>query len=101
MNESERDCEKQGVSRRGVLMSGAVAGAGVALGGASMPTTAAPQSNPLTPVPIPPQASAKEGIAELAETRLWYWDTGGDGIPIVLAHPASGSGLIWGYQQPV
>jgi pimeloyl-ACP methyl ester carboxylesterase len=101
MGESRRGCEKQGVSRRGVLMSGAVAGAGVALGGAPMRATAAPQSNPLTPVPLPAQAPAKEGMAELADTRLWYWETGGDGAPIVLAHPASGSGLIWGYQQPV
>jgi pimeloyl-ACP methyl ester carboxylesterase len=101
MDESERGCESQGVSRRGVLMSGAAAGAGVALGGAPIRATAAPQSNPLTPVPLPPQAPAKEGMADLAETRLWYWDTGGDGTPIVLSHPASGSGLIWGYQQPV
>ena len=34
-------------------------------------------------------------------TRLGYWDTGGDGQPIVLLHPATGSALIWGYQQPV
>ena len=57
--------------------------------------------DPLAPVPIPPQAPAKEGIAELTDTRLWFWDTGGTGEPIVLLHPASGSGLIWGYQQPV
>ncbi len=57
-------------------------------------------ADPLTPVRIPPQASAKEGIAQLTDTRLWFWDTGGAGEPIVLLHPASGSGLIWGYQQP-
>lgn len=33
--------------------------------------------------------------------KLWYWDTGGDGEPIVLLHPATGSGAIWEYQQPV
>jgi pimeloyl-ACP methyl ester carboxylesterase len=44
---------------------------------------------------------AREGIAALADTLLWFWDTGGSGEPIVLLHPASGSGLIWGYQQPV
>ncbi len=37
----------------------------------------------------------------LPDTRLWYWDTGGDGPAIVLLHPATGSALIWGYQQPV
>jgi len=55
----------------------------------------------LAPLPMPQQAPAKEGIAQLADTRLWFWDTGGTGEPIVLLHPASGSGLIWGYQQPV
>ena len=43
----------------------------------------------------------KEAMAELPGTRLWYWDTGGDGPAVVLMHPASGSALIWGYQQPV
>jgi pimeloyl-ACP methyl ester carboxylesterase len=69
----------------------------------SPPTSAAAATvaNPLTPIPLPAQAPAKEGMAELQDTKLWYWDTGGDGAPIVLSHPASGSGLIWSYQQPV
>lgn len=57
--------------------------------------------DPFIPVPLPPQVPAKEGIAELPGTRLGYWDTGGDGPAIVLMHPATGSALIWGYQQPV
>ena len=57
--------------------------------------------DPMIPVPIPEQVSAKEGMAELPGTRLGYWDTGGAGEPIVLLHPASGSALIWLYQQPV
>jgi pimeloyl-ACP methyl ester carboxylesterase len=57
--------------------------------------------DPMIPVPIPPQAPAREGMAELPGTRLGYWDTGGSGAPIVLLHPASGSALIWLYQQPV
>jgi pimeloyl-ACP methyl ester carboxylesterase len=57
--------------------------------------------DPMIPVPIPEQVSANEGIAELRGTRLGYWDTGGAGEPIVLLHPASGSALIWLYQQPV
>ena len=57
--------------------------------------------DPMIPVAIPEQAPAKEGIAELSSTRLGYWDTGGAGEPIVLLHPASGSALIWLYQQPV
>jgi pimeloyl-ACP methyl ester carboxylesterase len=50
---------------------------------------------------VPPQVPAPEGLAPIADTHLWYWDTGGEGPPVVLLHPASGSGLIWGYQQPV
>ncbi|HWG05682.1 MAG TPA: alpha/beta hydrolase, partial [Beijerinckiaceae bacterium] len=57
--------------------------------------------DPFVPIAIPPQAPAREGKAQVGKIQLWYWDTGGDGEPIVLVHPASGSGLIWGYQQPV
>jgi pimeloyl-ACP methyl ester carboxylesterase len=58
-------------------------------------------ANPMRPIPIPAQVPAKDGVAEIPDTRLWYWDTGGQGVPIVLLHPATGSALIWGYQQPV
>ncbi len=58
-------------------------------------------TNPLKPIPLPAQVPAKEGTAQIPDTRLWYWDTGGQGTPIVLLHPATGSALIWGYQQPV
>jgi len=57
--------------------------------------------DPMVKVPIPEQVSAKEGMAELPNTRLGYWDTGGGGEPVVFLHPASGSALIWLYQQPV
>ncbi len=57
--------------------------------------------DPMVPVPIPEQVPATEGIAELPGTRLGYWDTGGSGEPVVLLHPASGSALVWLYQQPV
>src|SRR6476661_6313887 len=52
-------------------------------------------------VPIPEQVSAVQGTAELPDTRLGYWDTGGSGEPVVFLHPASGSELVWLYQQPV
>jgi pimeloyl-ACP methyl ester carboxylesterase len=51
-------------------------------------------------VPMPVPVPAKEALATLPDTRLWYWDTGGDGPAVLLVHPATGSGLIWGYQQP-
>ncbi|HWP56962.1 MAG TPA: alpha/beta fold hydrolase [Candidatus Acidoferrales bacterium] len=62
---------------------------------------AAELDEPMRPVPIPEQVPAKEAMAELPGTRLWYWDTGGDGEAVVFLHPASGSALIWLYQQPV
>jgi len=61
---------------------------------------AAPLADPMRPMPIPPQRPAREGIAALDDTNLFYWDTGGGGAPIVLMHPASGSALTWPYQQP-
>jgi pimeloyl-ACP methyl ester carboxylesterase len=51
--------------------------------------------------PLPAQVPATEAWAQLVDTKLFYWDTGGAGPLIVLLHPATGSALIWGYQQPV
>ena len=46
--------------------------------------------------------SQREGIVDVGDGhKLWYFDTGGDGTPVVFLHPSSGSGLVWGYQQPV
>src|SRR4030095_12873788 len=73
----------------------------IVLTGAMMVHTASAQTNPMAPVPMPEQAPAKEAVAAIGDTRLWHWDTGGPGAPIMLLHPATGSGLIWGYQQPV
>jgi pimeloyl-ACP methyl ester carboxylesterase len=58
-------------------------------------------TNAMKPIPIPAQVPAKDGVAQIPDSRLWYWDTGGTGVPIVLLHPSTGSALIWGYQQPV
>lgn len=60
-----------------------------------------PVTDPLVPVPIPEQVPADEGMADLPGTHLGYWDTGGSGEPLVLLHPASGSALVWLYQQPL
>jgi pimeloyl-ACP methyl ester carboxylesterase len=72
---------------------------------ATLAATAASAQNPApdasTPLALPEPLQTKGGLATLPDTRLWYWDTGGDGAPIVLVHPATGSALIWGYQQPV
>src|SRR5882672_1741293 len=86
---------ESGVSRRFALA------ASLFLLGAAPRAHAAMSSEPLAPIPIPPQAQTKEAIAALPGTRLVYWDTGGNGTAIVLLHPATGSARIWSYQQPV
>jgi pimeloyl-ACP methyl ester carboxylesterase len=58
-------------------------------------------ANSVAFIPIPKQLPAKDGIANIPDTGLYYWDTGGPGAPIVLLHPVTGSALVWGYQQPV
>lgn len=49
---------------------------------------------------LPRQAPAQGGHIDVGGARLWYWDTGGNGAPVMLLHPATGSAAIWGYQQP-
>src|SRR5689334_2847076 len=88
------------MSRRTMLGGSALLAAGSTLGGRSV-HAAANVSDPMVPVALPAQVPARQGMAVLSGTRLGYWDTGGDGAPIVLLHPATGSAMIWGYQQPV
>ena len=49
--------------------------------------------------PLPPHSPRIEGVADLANTKLWFWDTGGAGAAIVLLHPGSGSAEFYPYQQ--
>jgi len=63
------------------------------------PVAAAQADDPLLPIPIPAQPPFEEGIADLGDARLFYTDTGGAAVPIVLLHANSGSGLNWSYQR--
>ena len=54
-----------------------------------------------SPVPIPPQAPAREGLLGVDGAQLWYWDTGGHGPAIILLHAGTQSAAGWPYQQPV
>jgi pimeloyl-ACP methyl ester carboxylesterase len=49
---------------------------------------------------VPPQMRQAEGTAKIADVELYYRDTGGSGIPVILLHPFTGSALVWAYQQP-
>ena len=50
--------------------------------------------------PAPPAASMRETYAELPGVRLWYVDSGGDGVPVVFLHAATGSVRAWEHQVP-
>nr|WP_172690446.1 alpha/beta hydrolase [Agrobacterium deltaense] len=51
-------------------------------------------------IKAPDQVPAKSGTVDLGGFKLAYWDTGGDGEPVVLLHPASVGHDAWIYQQP-
>ncbi|TYK44335.1 alpha/beta fold hydrolase [Actinomadura decatromicini] len=94
------------LGRRGLLGGAAALAAGgaafAASGGSAFAAGGgAPRpDSPLPIIPIPPQAPATEGYAPVPGGRVWYWDTGGHGTPIVLLHAYSGSAESWPYQQP-
>jgi pimeloyl-ACP methyl ester carboxylesterase len=96
-----RDVTSPSVGRKAFLcVSAALLAFYAADAGGAGAEAAELRADPLAPVAIPAPAPAREGVAQLGDARLWFWDTGGSGEPIVLLHPASGSALIWGYQQP-
>ncbi len=88
------------VCRRIVVASGVIGGLAAGLVAGAAPAPAADPVKGLT-TPLPAQVPATEGIADLGNTRLWYWDTGGTGEAVVLLHPGSGSFEFYPYQQPV
>ncbi len=46
------------------------------------------------------QTSPREAYADLPGVRIWYTDTGGSGVPVVLLHAATGSSRVWEHQIP-
>lgn len=40
-----------------------------------------------------------ESVADLPGIRLAYWDTGGDGDPVILLHAGTGSLAVWEHQR--
>lgn len=95
-------------TRRMALALAGLGAAGVASGPAAAAVRPArlrerflPGRDPSLIGPAPAQAPAKEGYFPVPGGRLWYWDTGGAGTPVVLMHPMTGSAQSWVYQQPV
>jgi pimeloyl-ACP methyl ester carboxylesterase len=46
------------------------------------------------------QAQPFEGYADLPGVRLWYTDTGGNGVPIILLHANTGNADSWQFNIP-
>lgn len=56
----------------------------------------------VVPTPLPEPVEQAEGHVDVGDGhQIWYFDTGGAGTPIVMLHADTGSGLVWGYQQPI
>jgi pimeloyl-ACP methyl ester carboxylesterase len=100
-------------SRRSVLSVGLIAASAALVGRTTAalaatsargpqppgPSSAAITAQPPAPNPPPPAITATSAVAKLAGVDLGYWDSGGKGPAVVLLHPATGSSLVWGYQQ--
>jgi pimeloyl-ACP methyl ester carboxylesterase len=53
------------------------------------------------PPPSPAQSAlAREDWADVGNARIFYRDSGGTGIPVVLLHAATGSSAVWEHQLP-
>jgi pimeloyl-ACP methyl ester carboxylesterase len=52
------------------------------------------------PSTLPAQTAVREAYAELPGARIFYIDTGGNGVPVVFLHAATGSSRVWEYQIP-
>ena len=44
--------------------------------------------------------AVKEAFVEIPGARIFYTDSGGNGVPVVLLHAATGSSRVWEYQIP-
>lgn len=75
------------------MVGGALAALAVT-GAAQGTASASPRTQELwEPVAIPEQVPVTEyQVPVSGGGSLWCWDTGGDGEPVVLLHPGSGSG---------
>ena len=50
--------------------------------------------------PAPAESVVREAYATVPGARIFYRDTGGNGVPVILLHAATGSSRVWEYQIP-
>jgi pimeloyl-ACP methyl ester carboxylesterase len=53
-----------------------------------------------TPGRTPDADDVIDAIADLPTGKMFYRDSGGDGVPVVFLHAASGNSMMWAYQIP-
>ena len=92
--------ESTGFPRRTLFRMAALAGVAVGAAAVGRQALAAPAAV-WVPAEMPRPASVSEGMLDVGGAKLWYWDTGGTGQPVVFMHAGSQSGAGWVYQQPV
>src|ERR1700722_8661052 len=68
--------------------------AALALG--AFPIATLPSQNAASAQPV-----VREGYVTVPGARIFYRDTGGGGVPVILLHAATGSSRVWEYQIPV
>ncbi len=49
---------------------------------------------------VPAEPPVREAYAAVPGARIFYRDTGGSGVPVILLHAATGSSQVWEYQIP-
>ena len=91
--------ETNKATRRSALLIGAAVTAGLIVE-ADETMAQSFLADPFEPVPIPARMAMKEGLVQLPSGKVFVRDSGGDGPAIILMHPATGSALIWAYQEP-
>src|SRR5580698_630049 len=47
-----------------------------------------------------PVSEVREAYATIPGAKIFYRDTGGSGVPVILLHAATGSSRVWEYQIP-
>jgi pimeloyl-ACP methyl ester carboxylesterase len=55
---------------------------------------------PIATAPAQTPGSIREAYATVPGARIFYRDTGGSGVPVILLHAATGSSRVWEYQFP-
>jgi hypothetical protein len=68
--QGNEDIMSETMSRRTTLKTGLLVGAAAMAGGSKKAQAAPAAADPMTPIPIPAQAPAKQGVASVGGTKL-------------------------------